>query len=201
MLHFHARLNAHQRANEVRRGAGARRAVVGVFRVGLGPGQEILHVLHAGRHRRADRQAVLHDGGHRHRCEVLAGVVGQLAVDMREQRQHRKRRQRQMGAVGRRGLEHVERNAATCPRAVVHHRSIPGVSAACELFAHAPRDDVARTAGRKAVEDLDLLQRQPGLCESLLADGRQQRGSAGALDELTTVAHGCLLVGAGWWGG
>ena len=167
MLHVDARLNAKQRTDKMGRGSRPGRAVVGVLGIGLGPGSKVFQIAHACRHHGPHRESMLNDGGHRDGNEVAEGVVAELAVDVRKERKHGKRRQREVRAIGRRGLEHIKRNAPACARPVVDHCSVPGERAACELFANTACHDVTRTARRKSVINLDLFDRQAGLREGM----------------------------------
>ena len=109
----------------------------------------------------------------------------ELAVDVRKKREHGKRREREVRAIGWRGLEHVKRNAPACARPVVDHRGVLGERATCEFFAHTARHDIARTAGRKAVKNLDLFDRQASLRKDMRPDGTQHGGGRTSLDQLT----------------
>jgi len=68
---------------------------------------------------------------------------------------------------------------------LLDHCSVPGERAACELFANTACHDVTRTARRKSVIDLDLLDGQAGLRDGVRPDGTQHGCGRACLDQLT----------------
>ena len=83
MFEFGAGVQPQQRAQKVRGRPSGRRAVAGVFGVGLGPCQVVFDGFDAGRDHGANGQAVLQRRGDAHRHHVLERVVAQLFVDVR----------------------------------------------------------------------------------------------------------------------
>ncbi len=148
-----SRVDAEQCADEMRRRSRARGTVVCLFRVGLRPRNVVLHRAHAGRHGGTNGETECHVGGRGDRREVRRRVA-ELRVDVRIRRQRRCLRQRQHTAIGRRGLQQLQRDAPASAGTVVHHRAAARERGTGELLADAPGHLVAHAAGWEAVENL-----------------------------------------------
>ena len=180
---------AQQRADEVRRRAGSRRAEIGLRRIGLAPGQKVRHGLDAGRHHRTDGKAIVETRCRRDWCQVGDRVIRQFFVGVRVNAQHRHRGEQHHAAVRRGGLDKLHRDLAAGAGLVFNHRVFR--ISRMQPVGHAARDDVGGAARRKAGNDLDVFH---GLRPGRTANAGQQCGSAGGCDEVAArKVHGELL--------
>ncbi len=135
-----------QFGRQVRNRAIARRRHIELARIGLGVGEQLLHVL--------DRQVIVHDqrvgglGHQRHRLHALDGIVRQLAVDGRCDGLAADGAQQQHRAI-RLGTRHLGGgDGAAAARLVLHHDGDLGVQ--LKLRGDRAGDDIVATAGREA---------------------------------------------------
>ena len=192
VLQLDAARLAQQHADEVRHRAGRRRAVVGLVRVGLAPGQELREGLHAVGHGGADAEAEIEGAGQRHRGHVGEGVVGQLLVDVRIDHQHRRRRLQDDAAVGRRALHRLHGDLAAGARLVLDQRAL-GVGAAAQVLGDPAAERVGRAARREAGDDLHDLERLAALRAGAARQaegGKRSAGGCSADEAAAIVVHG-----------
>ncbi|MCY1226902.1 hypothetical protein D9M72_391520 [compost metagenome] len=168
----------------------ARRREIGLARVGLGIGHQLLHGRHLQLRRHDQQQGVL--GDQRDRLEALDRIEPQLGIQVRVDRLAAHRAEKQRVAVRRRGGDGLRRDVACRAGPVVDDDRLP------QQLGHALRQHACQLVGRSAGRE---PHHQPHGLGRIGLGRRGQRGPRQQRDRqeregapTNEIEHACLLV-------
>ena len=190
-LGLHTGLLAQHQRKKVRQAAGGGHANIGLGRVGLQPGQQVLHLFdrHGAGYGHAKHIAV--DFAHRHK--VFVGVVPQVVHHQGSYHHYRWVGQHQHGLRGRGIFDILGRHAAACAHFVFHNHRLP--QAGLQLVGHNAGDTIGRAARRVANDDAQHAVLCLRACAPECRSAHQRGGSPGRrlAHKVTTLNHGISL--------
>ena len=126
--------------------------------VGLGPGDEVFHVLHAGGHHGANGKAMVDHGGGAHGSEFFKRLVLQVFEDVGVERDGREWCHGQNRTVGRSTLEQIQRNVKehvinpVVPKELIDEDTKYFINPTGRFVIGGPQGDAGLT-GRKIIVD------------------------------------------------